>query len=337
MSIKSPTSGDPATPTQLSARFSGPRVSRRDLLKQATRIGGIVLFVGLILYFTAARPDSFPTWANAKAILQSMAILVVLGAGLTAVLAIGEFDLSFASTIGLSGATCVLSMVKLGWPMGLAIVAAIVVGLLVGVVNGLAVAYGKAPAFIITLAVGSVATGLEQLMSGDNVVPGLSNTFVNLTQGDTLGVPRAALIALVVLIFAYVGMEYTTFGRRLRAIGSNRRAAELAGLPVARERVLAFVICGGLAGLGGVILMSEAAQYYPDSGSGYLLTPYTAAFLGAAAVGLGRFGVLATLFGVAFIGVLQTGLTMLGQPAWQVQVIEGAVLAIAVLLARQIR
>ncbi|MFL5846410.1 MAG: ABC transporter permease [Solirubrobacteraceae bacterium] len=306
-------------------------------MRQATRGGGILLFVGIIIYFSAMRPETFPTWDNAKAILNSMSILLILGAGLTVVLAIGEFDLSFAATVGLSGATAVLTMVNLDWPMGLAIVAAIGVGLLVGLANGLAVAYGKAPAFIITLAVGSVATGIERLISNDEVVPGLSQNFVSLAQGETFGLPRSVIIAFVVTLGVFVLLEFTTFGRRLRAVGANRRAAELAGLPVARERVLAFVIVGGLSGVAGVVLMSKASQYYPDSGAGLLLSPYTAAFLGAAAVGLARFGALATLFGVAFIGVLETGLTMLGQPAWQVQVIEGGVLAIAVLLARQIR
>jgi ribose transport system permease protein len=319
-------------------RFGGSwEANRRRVLANATRIGGTLLLIGLIAYFSAVRPDAFPTWANAKAILQSASILLILGCGLTVVLAIGEFDLSFSATIGLSGATAVLSMVNLGWPMWLSILAAIGVGVIVGIVNGVAVAYGRAPAFIITLAVGSTATGLEVLLSGNNVVPGLPQPFINLTQGTALGVPNAVWISLVGVVVIYVLLEYTTFGRRLRAIGSNRRSAELSGLPVGRERVLAFVIVGALAGVAGVMLMSEASQYYPDAGASYLLSPYTAAFLGAAAVGMGRFGALSTLFGVLFIGILQTGLTMLGQPSWLVEVIEGAVLAFAVLLARQVR
>jgi ribose transport system permease protein len=302
-----------------------------------TTVGGALLLIGLIAYFSIVRPDSFPTWQNAKSILTTMAVVWILGVGLTVVLAINEFDLSFANVTALGGAVTVITIVNTGFPIWLGILCGIGAGLAIGLANGLAVAYGRAPAFIVTLAFSSVAFGLERLISGEEVIAGLPTSFLSITQKSMLGIPNTAVFAIVITAIIYVLLEYSVWGRRIRAIGANRRAAELAGLPVARTRVLAFAITGLIAGIAGVILMSTAAQFYPNSSEGLLLPPFTAAYLGAAAVGRGRFGALSTVYGIIFLGVLQIGLTMLGQPAWLVTLIQGSVLAGAVLLARQFK
>lgn len=132
-------------------------------------------------------------------------------------------------------------------------------------------------------------------------------------------------------------MSFTTFGRRLRATGLNPTAVSLAGISVSRARLAAFVLMGLLAGLAGVMVTSQGGSYFPNSGAGLLLPPYSAVFLGAAVVGRGRFSPGATVFGVAFIALLERGLTMLDQKSAVIQLIEGAVLFAAVVLARQER
>ena len=300
-------------------------------------LGGLAVMLITLIVFAALRPDAFPTWANVQGILDSVTVLLILGAGLTIVLAIGEFDLSFASTTGLSGAVAVLAVVQWGWPVWLGVAAAIGVGILVGLGNGASVAYGRAPAFIITLAIGSIALGIERFISNDKVIYGLPESLISLGQGKILGFSTGLWVAVFVTAGVFVLMRFTTYGRRVQAIGSNRRAADLAGLAVARSRMMAFVIMGGIAGLGGVILMAKASEYFPNSAAGLLLSPYAAAFLGAAVIGRGRFGAVPTFIGVVYIGVLQNGITMLGQAGWVVLLVQGVVLAAAVLLARQFR
>jgi ribose transport system permease protein len=140
---------------------------------------------------------------------------------------------------------------------------------------------------------------------------------------------------VLVVALVWVVVRYSAYGRAIKAIGSNVTAAELAGLTVQRSTVYGFMFMGACAGLGAVIIVSRASQQFPDSGSGLLLAPYAAAFLGAAVSGRGRFGPWSTLFGALFIGTLTTGLTILNSPAWLTVFIQGLVLLVAVLVTRR--
>lgn len=299
------------------------------------QFGGLIIFLGMLGVFSLASPNVFPTFSNASNILDQAAILGILGAGITLVLVIGEFDLSFGATIGLTSACAALVSANLGWSIWLALPLAIMVGALVGVANGVAVAYGKAPAFIVTLAVGSVVGGLEQVLTGDSPVNGLRDDFINLTGGKVFGLSSPTIISVGIVAVVWLALSFTTFGRSVEAAGQNRSAALLAGLPVQRRVVASFAVMGACAGLAGVIIASRAAQQFAGSGTSLLLPPYAAAFLGAAVVGHGRFGAWRTLFGVIFIGALSTGLTVVGAPPWLSVLLEGLVLLIAVLLRRQ--
>jgi ribose transport system permease protein len=292
----------------------------------------------VMAYFTVRLPGSYLTWENLKSVLEQQSTLLVLSLGVTFVLVIGEFDLSFSATIGLSGACAVLLMSDRNAPVVVAILAAIAVGVVVGLVNGVAVSWGRAPAFIATLAVGAAATGIEQLLTSSKTISeGISESYLDLTLQPKAGLPLSTWLALAMVVLAIVVMSWTTFGRRLRATGLNPSAVSLAGISVNLVLVSAFVIMGLAAGLSAVIVTSQAGSYFPESGAGLLLSPYSAVFLGAAVVGRGRFSPGATVFGVAFIALLERGLTMLNQSAAIIQLIEGCVLLAAVLLARQER
>jgi ribose/xylose/arabinose/galactoside ABC-type transport system permease subunit len=144
-----------ATPKDAAAEAAvavTPRSLRAAQSAFLTRFGGLAVFVAMIAFFSVAAPHTFPTLGNGRTILDQAAVLLILGAGLTVVLIIGQFDLSFASTIGLAGAVSAIASAHWGLPAWLALLAAIAVGAAVGLGNGLAVAYGKAPAFIVTLA-----------------------------------------------------------------------------------------------------------------------------------------------------------------------------------------
>ncbi|WP_193608245.1 ABC transporter permease [Nocardioides lijunqiniae] len=298
-----------------------------------------VLFLVLLVgYFHLRLPETYLTSENLKSVLVQQSVLLVLALGVTFVLVIGEFDLSFASTLALAGAVSILLMSDHGQSPWVAAGAAILVGAGVGVVNGIAVAWGRAPAFIATLAAGSAATGLEQLMTDNNTIAeNIPIGYLDLTLTERFGLPVSTWIALALVLLSIFLVSYTTFGRKLRATGLNPTAVSLAGISVSQVRLAAFVALGLVAGLAGVYVTSQGGSYFPNSGAGLLLPPYSAVFLGAAIVGRGRFGPGATLFGVAFIALLERGLTMMDQKAAVIQLIEGAVLLAAVVLARQER
>lgn len=293
------------------------------------------MFVAMIVTFSILKPDNFPTFDNAKAILQQAAILAVLGAGLTVVLVIGEFDLSFEANAALSGAIAVQLMVNLGLPTSLGIVGGILTGAIVGIANGTIVAFGRASAFIGTLAIASVAGGIESMVTNDKTFYGVPASYIGLSTTKILGIPLFIFISIACVLGIWVLLRYMAFGRHAHAVGSNAAAAASAGVKIKEVRWTAFVVLGALAGLAGVLITSQGGGSSTNNASGLLLPAYTAAFLGLSALGRGQFSALATYFGVVFIGTLQTGLTMLNQPNWIASVITGSVLVVAVLISRR--
>jgi ribose transport system permease protein len=296
-------------------------------------VGGV--FVVMIVTFSILKPHAFPTIANLKAILDQASVFAVLGAGLTVVLVLGEFDLSFDANAAISGAAAVELMAALHGGTVLAILAGVGVGALVGAANGAIVAFGRAPAFIGTLAVASVAAGVESWFTKDaNVYQGLTTSYQAIAINTIDGIPLTVFISICCVLASWLLLSFTVYGRRAHAVGSNPTAATLAGLRTPRTRFIGFVFMGAMAGIAGIILTSRAGGTFPDSGTGLLLPVYTAAFLGASALGRrGQFHPLATYFGVIFIGSLQTGLTMVQAPAWSAQLVTGIVLVMAVLVA----
>jgi ribose/xylose/arabinose/galactoside ABC-type transport system permease subunit len=325
----------PATGTEPVAA-GGALVTPQRMIwwSRAARWTVVGVFVLMIVTFSILKPHSFPTGANLKAILDQAALFAVLGAGLTVVLVIGEFDLSFDAASAIAGSAAVMLMVHSGFPVPLAVVAAIGVGVLVGSANGVIVAYGRAPAFIGTLAVASVASGAESWFTKDKpTYEGIKPAYENISGSEIFGIPLTIVISIGCVLLAWFLLSFTVYGRRAHAVGANPAAATLAGIQTKRIRFGAFVFMGAMAGIAGVIITSRAGGAFPNSAIGVLLPTYTAAFLGASALGRGQFHPLGTYFGVIFIGSLQTGLTMLQAPGWTSKLVTGFVLVMAVLVA----
>jgi ribose transport system permease protein len=323
-----------ATPTTPSNRPTSPLREWTVRTVRSRAVLGIVALAALIVYFTLEAPDTFLTVDNMKTLLVQQTTLIILALGVTVVLLIGEFDLSFANTVGLTGAVVVLLMSNRGWSAGSAMAVAVLVGLFVGTGNGVAIAYGRAPAFIATLAAGSVLAGAEALLTDNKTISEhIPTSYLNFSLTEHLGLPWSTWCAIVLTIVVALVLSFTTYGRRVRATGINPVATVLAGVNISLVRISAFALLGGLAGLAGVVVTSQAGSYFPNSSIGLLLPPYSAVFLGAAVVGRGRFSAPATIYGIAFIALLERGLTIMNKPAAMIDVIEGGVLLIAVLLA----
>ena len=308
---------------------------QKEFWTRAAGAGILLLFVAMVITFSVMRPENFPTFDNAKAILTQAAILAVLGAGLTVVLVIKEFDLSFDANAALSGSVAVVVLTSVDLPAGLGVLAGIATGALVGAANGSLVAFGKAPAFIGTLAIASVAAGIQSWFTKDETRYGVPDSYINLSTATVFGIPLFVVISAGCVAAVAVLLRHTVFGRHAHAVGSNEAAARSAGVRTPWVRWSAFVVLGALAGLAGVLITAQGGGSSPGMAAGLLLPVYTAAFLGASALGRGSFNALGTYFGVVFIGTLSTGLTMIQQDAWVANVITGLVLVGAVLVARR--
>jgi ribose transport system permease protein len=298
------------------------------------RTGTLVAFVALCAAFSAARPDAFASWANVLNLLQQVTTLAIVAVAATLVMVIGEFDLSIGTTASLAAVLCFVLLGE-GVHVALAVLAGLASGLAAGLVNGVLVAQFAVPSFVATLANGTVLGGLAYWLSGGaSLFQGVPESFTALGRGTVLGLPTLAFWMAAVLLLASLALNRMTFGRRLHAIGSNREGARLAGLPVRNDRILTFVIAGGLAALAGLLLAARLGSVQHTMGDPLLLPAYAAVFLGTTASLSGTPTVGGTLLGVAIAGVLANGLTILGVEPFLQKMVTGAIIIAAVLVRR---
>lgn len=315
------------------ASVTEPRSAKFALY--ASKYGLLGAFLLSILIFSLVRPESFPTGRNAESILTLAAPSLIIAVGLTVVLVMQDFDLSFGAMIGLAGGAAEAFMVDYGWPWEVALLAILGLGIVAGVLNGFMVAYLGGSSFIITLAMGTVLTGVEFALTNQNTVyQGFPQTFVDIASNEFLGLSNQIWIAAVIAIVIWLLLDRTEIGRYMYAIGGNPEAARLSGVRVLPLRVLGFVIVGLTAAAVGLILVSQSGSYAPNGGTSYLLPAFAAVFLGAAVFRPGEFNVPGTIVGVLFLGVIQTGLIMLDFQTYVINLVQGGILITAVLISR---
>ena len=323
-----------ATAAATSASPEAPaRARTRTRRVKMSQYGLVIAYVLVVAYFWSRRPDVFSSWATWQGVLDSSALPAIVAMALTVTLIVGDFDLSIGATIGLSMAVTAASVVNWGWSWQLGVLAAVAGAVVVGLANGFLVATAKVNSFIATLAMSSVVGGLDAKVSNQQTIStGIPTEFIDLGSNRYLGLSGAMWVAIVLGVVLYLLVSHTESGRYLFAVGGNREAARLAGVRTRWLRTVGMITSAVGAAVVGVLLCSQTASYYPNAGAGYLLPAYAAAFLGTA-LGGGRFGIVATAFGVLFLQTLQTGLTVLNVQPWAVMVVQGAVLAVAVIIS----
>ncbi|MBI5768812.1 MAG: ribose ABC transporter permease [Verrucomicrobia bacterium] len=309
--------------------------SREFLARFQSLLALVVMAVVLSLL-----SDKFLTTDNGWNILRQISVNLCLSVGLTLVIVSGGIDLSVGATLGLAGAVAA-GLFKSGLPLPVlgvrldftltgAIVAAIVVGLALGAVNGLAVTALRLPPFIATLGMLSIGRGLTMLWTGGFPITDLGPRFGYLGTGAPLGVPMPVwIVATLAGWFALVA-RHSVFGRHVYAVGSNELTARLAGLAVARIRFSVYALAGALAGVAGLLVTARLDSAQPTAGLGYELDAIAAVVIGGTSLSGGRGTIGGTVLGCLIIGVLNNGLFLLNvSPFWQ-QVIKGAVILLAV-------
>lgn len=322
------------------ADVSGAAVEERDLRTQvadfAERWGVLVVFGLMILVFSLLSPDVFPTWKNARSIIEQASIVILLAVGLTFVLAAGEFDLSFPSVFTLVSGVAVVAMTDWGLGAFGGVLVGLGVGLATGLLNGGLVATRRASSFIVTLALGTAYTGLMFGIAGEGpITSGVPNGFIDISTWGIGDIRFQVIVMVVVSIALGLVLRSTIFGRYVKATGSNPDAAAIAGVKVSRVRVTCFVLLGLCVAVAALLQSSLSAAHYPTAGQGLFLPPFVAAFIGTSVLGRGQFTVFGTVIGALFIGALQTGLLLQDIPSWVIYVVQGVVLLIAVLVASQ--
>jgi ribose transport system permease protein len=328
----SPATAAPAAPSTASP---GRGARGATLLVGARRHGVLLALAATVALFSALRPHIFPTVENAETMLQDLSPLAIAAFGMTVVLVMNDFDLSLGAMIGLGGTTAIVLMSKSGIDYIPAIALTIGLGVVVGLTNGVAVAYAGASSFVITLAMGTVLQGVEYQISGQqSVFQNVPGAYKSLANAELFGLSSQVYVALAIFVVLFVLLERSEIGRYMYAIGGNIEAARLSGLRVRELRVLGFVIGAVCSAVSGMLLTSQAGQSTPDLGVPYLLPVFAAVFLGSTAIRVGKFNMAGTLVGAIFLQVISTGLILLELKPAFINIVQGGILAGSVLLAR---
>ncbi|MEZ5076082.1 MAG: ABC transporter permease [Solirubrobacterales bacterium] len=306
---------------------------RPDFAGLTASYGILVAWAMVIVVFSLLEPDRFPTTANLQTILGSQSVLLILALGLIISLSVGEYDLSVAGAMSVSLVLVGYLNVVAGWPIIPAVLAALLSGVLVGLLNAFLVVVVGVESIVATLGTGTLLVGLGVAINGETTA-GISESLVEVVRYKVLGLPLSFYYALAFTAIIWYCLRFTPLGRYLYFVGVNQSVARLSGLPVNRIRAGALVATSFVGALTGVIFAGTLASADPNISASFLLPAFAAAFLGSTAITPGRFNAWGTFIAVYFLVTGITGLQLLGLSGWIENVFYGASLVIAVSLSK---
>jgi ribose transport system permease protein/L-arabinose transport system permease protein len=287
----------------------------------------------LVAIFGSIRSDVFFSTRNLLNIGMGVAILGVLAISQTAVIVSGGLDISVGAIVGLTTVAVAMTIEASG-SAGLGLLGGVTVGALAGLVNGFLITYGRVNPIIVTLGTMGIFRGVAFILSDGQSISIFDQTFRWIGVGRVLGLPVPIWVVIAVASAFWVFLHKSIPGRNLYAIGGNPIVARLSGMNLNRYRVGMYVLSGGVAGIGGILLAARTGSGQPISGSeGLELEAITAAFLGGTAMQGGKGTVVGALLGVAIIGILNNGMILTAVPTFYQLLAKGSLLILAVLLA----
>lgn len=304
--------------------------------------GLLFLLAVLVVFFASVQP-AFLRVTNLFSILQAVAIVSLLGVGVTITMIAGGFDLSVGGLAAFVQMAAAYILIVLNGSTTTAIVVCLGIGVLVGAFNALLIVRLRVPDLLATLGTLFLLAGLQLIPTGGrSIAPGM--TLLDDTEAPgtiteaflALGrhrfwniVPVPVVVLVVVALVLWVIMEKTRYGRVFYAVGGNELAARLAGAPTRQYRVLAYIVSSFIASLGGILLAARIGRGDVSAGNGLMLDAVAASLIGYAVLGVNRPNIFGTIVGALFVGVLLNGLTMLNAPYYLQDFVKGAVLIAA--------
>lgn len=310
----------------------------KQLTAKTSFMEKIIPFIGLILLIIVVSilNPSFLDLSNLLNLLRQISINGLIAFGMTFIILTGGIDLSVGSILALSSAFIAL-MITSGVDPIIALIIGVLIGFVLGAVNGLLVTKGNMAPFIATLATMTIFRGLTLVITDGNPITNLGDSYLFqlFGKGYFIGIPVPAVTMIIVFVILLIILQKTTFGRHTYAIGGNEVAAKISGIKVNKIKILIYGISGLMSALAGGILTSRLNSAQPTAGTSYELDAIAAVVLGGTSLTGGKGRIVGTLIGVLIIGVLNNGLNLLGVSSFYQQVVKGVVILIAVLIDRK--
>ncbi len=284
----------------------------------------------LVMIIFSIGSQYFLTVSNLINVLRQSSVNGIVCVGMCFVMLTGGIDLSVGAVLGLSAVTCASMMAKLGFHPVFAVVLALVIGAVVGFVNGLLINNIGIPALIATLGTMTSLRGLCFILTGGLPVYGFTNAFGVIGKGYIGFIPVPVIIMVVVLTAGAYVLNKTKYGRYLYAVGGNREASRLSGIPVDKVMIATYTLSGLLAAIAGVVELSRFSSGNPSAGDGYEMDAITSVVLGGISVSGGEGKFYGVIAGIFLMSILSNGLVMMNVQSYWQQLIKGLVLIFAV-------
>jgi ribose transport system permease protein len=301
----------------------------------AAHYGLVLVFIIVVLGFSLARSESYPTLVNLQTIASTSAVLAILALAAVPPLVTGQFDLSIGFQLALAQSIGAALIIHAGLSPAAATIVVLAVGLAIGAINGALVAYAGLNAFITTLATGILLQGASQLVTNGEAIYGrMPDWWLAIGRADVVNIPLPLVYVAVLAAVLWLALEYTTWGRQSLAVGANPRAAILVGLPVKSRILQSFIVTGFLSAVAGLLSVCILGSANPNVGVSYMLPAFAAVFLGATSITPGRFNAWGTVIAVYTLAAGIAGLQQFGAPFFIEQFFNGAALLLAIALAK---
>jgi len=309
------------------------------------KYGFIAVTILLFIFFAATQP-AFRTSATILTMLKFASVTAILGLGMTFAMSVGGMDMSVGAQAGLAVQMAAMTMVFYNKNTATAIIVVIAIGLCVGLLNAFLIVVCRIPDLLTTLAMmfviqgaglipvsgQSVSSGMT--MTNGNVAPGkFTDSFRFINNGEIGPIPVPVIIMLVLFVIGWFVLSRTKWGRIMYAVGANPTAVKLAGVRVGLYRGMAYVICGFLSSIAGLILVARIGQGDVTAGSTSLLEAVAVALVGTSVLGIGKPNPWGTLLGATLIIIMTTGLSMMGQQYFIQDTARGLVILLALLFS----
>lgn len=295
-----------------------------------------LVWIGVIVFFALlpATSEQFRSVQTYAVIFGVQAIPLILSLAVLVPMIADDFDVSTPQTLLLSSMIVGVLTVRENMSIGVALLAALAVGILIGLVNGFLCAVLELDSFVVTLGTGSLIWGIALWSSNSEIISGISPSLSNFFLRRYLSLPFMFFVALALTAVIWWAVRYLPSGRRLTYTGENRNVARLSGVRVTRVRIIAFCIAGVIASFAGVVKVAQSGSADPSGASNLLLAAFAAVFLGGTTITPGRFNAWGTAIATLFLGTGVTALQILGLASWIQQVFFGAALVGGVMFAR---
>lgn len=301
---------------------------------RGTEFALLVLAVVGFVVLASTTGGNLLTGDTLRAVFQYLAVPTLVGLAQMVVLGVGQMNLSVGVTTGFTAMVAAWLMVRAGLPAPVAVVAAVLLGAVIGAVNGLLVIVTRINGFIVTLATMTVIDGLRYGVNGTGTFQGYSSSLVHLGQGSVLGVPNVFLLAVLVGVVVAVFFRRSVLGRQLLASGGNPLAARLSGISNDRAIVVAHALSGLLAGLAGVVELALSGSVNASIGDDLLLPSFAAPIIGGVALTGGAVSVLGTCLAAFIVRLVDVAQAQYSIDTSWVDLIIGGVVLGAVLLTQ---